>query len=172
MILMEGTYDECMEKEESYINRYDTFHKGLNLTDKGKGRSETNKFSTFGYRFSEESKRKMSESQKNRKDRNRGFKHSEKTKKHWSKIRKGRIFGPVKINKEMILSEWKKFNPPITEVISCLGVVKDGDSLKFKNGRLFTYNKGKLAIFRREQSDKWGVTKEAISRIIKHEYTI
>lgn len=61
-ILYEGTYQECWEKEEEYIKKYDTYNNGLNLTINGKG---MNPKSTLGFKFSAESRRRMSEAKKN-----------------------------------------------------------------------------------------------------------
>lgn len=64
VILFEGEWDKCNELEAAYIQKYDTFTQGLNLTPQGKGRNESSKFNTFGYRFSEASRKKMSDAKK------------------------------------------------------------------------------------------------------------
>ena len=60
-ILFEGSYSDCEDKESLFIEQYDTFNNGLNETSDGKGKSKTTKFNTLGKKYSEESKRKMSE---------------------------------------------------------------------------------------------------------------
>ncbi len=166
-ILFEGTYEECDALEEKFIQEYDTFRNGLNLTDKGKGKNDTDKFNTYGYIYSEESKKKMSESAKNRKDRPKGYRHSDETKKKWSDLRKGRVWGVVKLDKNQIISDWNNYNPSLDDMQDLISKTnnKDGNTY-FKNGREFSYEKGKLVLFKRIKSKEHGVTEEAIKGII------
>lgn len=60
-ILFEGEYQECYAKEEMYITEHDTFRNGLNKTKHGRGYGN---WSTLGFKFSEESRKKMSQSKK------------------------------------------------------------------------------------------------------------
>ena len=92
-ILFEGEYEECERLEESFIIKFNTFYNGLNMTNKGKGKSDTEKFNTLGYKFSDESRRKMSASSKLRGPRPTGYKHAQETKDNWSKLRKGKSMG-------------------------------------------------------------------------------
>ena len=73
-ILFEGPYDECERLEEMFIEKYNTFESGLNCTRRGKGRSECDGFNTLGFKFSEESRKKMSASAKARGPTNVGMK--------------------------------------------------------------------------------------------------
>lgn len=57
--------DHIEDMEEEFIRIYDSYHNGLNLTESGKGWGhKSKKFTTLGFRFSEESKARMSESRK------------------------------------------------------------------------------------------------------------
>lgn len=166
-ILFEGTYEECDALEEKYIQEHDTFKNGLNLTNKGKGKNDTDKFNTYGYKYSEESKKKMSESAKSRTDRPTGYSHSDETKKKWSELRKGKVWGPTKLDKDQIISDWNDYNPSLQDMQELISKTnnKDGKSY-FKNGREFSYMKGKLVLFKRIKSKEYGVTPEAIKGII------
>lgn len=108
-ILFEGTYDECETLEEVFIEKYDTFNRGLNCTRRGKGRSECDGFNTTGFVFSDESRMKMSAAAKARGPNNTGMVHSELTKKRWSEIRRGKIWAPVKIDPETLINMWNSF---------------------------------------------------------------
>lgn len=73
-ILFEDENRKVVEDaEETYIIKLDTFYNGLNSTLGGKGYGHnSSNFSTFGYKFSDESKKKMSDSAKSRAE-NEGF---------------------------------------------------------------------------------------------------
>lgn len=165
-VLFEGTYEECDLLEESYIEKHGTYKNGLNMTSKGKGKgkNEDCKFNTLGYKFSEESRKRMSESSKKRTYRARGYKHSTTTKSRWSEIRKGRVWGPVKIDSERLISEWNLFSPTLSDMEHMLST-KDGE-LYFKNGRKFSYTRGKLVLFKKMKCIEYNTTPEAIKRII------
>lgn len=74
-ILFEGDYVECCDLEESYVEKYDTYHHGLNMTRTGKGKSETDKFNTFGMNMSDKTKEKLRAAAKDRKSWNEGKKY-------------------------------------------------------------------------------------------------
>ena len=63
-ILYEGTYSEASDLEEYFIQKYDTYKSGLNLTSSGKGKNDTEKFNTYGHKYSLKSRKKMSDSAK------------------------------------------------------------------------------------------------------------
>jgi len=87
------TLDEVLRKETELIREYDTLApNGLNLTWSGKGKHHNSpNFTTRGYQYSEESRKKMSEAAKKRCARyvRVGWEHSAKTKENWSRKRKG-----------------------------------------------------------------------------------
>lgn len=61
------SYDEALNFETKMITEHDTFHSGLNKTYSGKGNHHNSKkFTTKGFKFTEESKKKMSLSAKRR----------------------------------------------------------------------------------------------------------
>lgn len=93
-------YEDAEELEEKYISLHDTYENGLNLTETGKGAYKHESFNTLGFKFSNESKSKMSTSAKKRGSNNTGYKHSCETKKKLSGIRKGKNFCPRKISVE------------------------------------------------------------------------
>lgn len=166
-ILFEGTYEECDSLEEYFINLHDTFKHGLNLTNRGKGKNLSDKFNTYGYKFSEESKAKMSESAKQRTDRPTGYTHSAYTKQKWSELRKGKAWCPIKIEPSKLINEWNDFNPSI-EDMEALIAVSTGDVPKFKNGRPFSFIRAKLILFRNCKSKEYGVTTAAITQVISN----
>ncbi len=168
-ILFDGSYSECEEREEQFIEMFNTFKRGLNMTNKGKGRSDTTKFSTFGCKFSDSSKLKMSDAAKRRIDRPVGYKHSDNTKLKWSRLREGKVWGLVKIDKNILLSEWNNYIPPLEELEA---LKSPTNPTKFRNGRTFSHDRGKLAIFIRLKSVDYGVSANAIKRVILNEYTI
>lgn len=59
-ILYKGDYRECERLEPIYIEYYNSYRLGLNCTKTGKGKAETEKFNTLGYKYSDESRLKMS----------------------------------------------------------------------------------------------------------------
>jgi hypothetical protein len=98
-----NSYDEAGTLEEKYILQYDTFHNGLNSSINGKGNHLSKKFTTLGYKYSEESKQKMKDNHWAKKGFVSGMlgkKHSEDTKKKWSSERKNKCWGPRKISLE------------------------------------------------------------------------
>lgn len=99
-------YDEAQKFEEQFINQFDTYNNGLNKTKSGKGCGHNSpKFTTLGYKFSEGSKRKMSENHWTKlgfENGMKGKKHSEEVKKKWSKLRKGVVWGPVSFDMRFV----------------------------------------------------------------------
>lgn len=96
-ILEESTSKEYIDmKEVYYINKFDTYKNGLNTSLDGKGNHNAPSFTTLGHKYSEKSRKKMSESAKKRVARigipYKGKTHSQETRAHWSTIRKGRVF--------------------------------------------------------------------------------
>lgn len=172
-VLFDGDYEECEALEESFIAQYDTFNNGLNLTSKGKGKSESQKFNTRGYRFSADSRMKMSESQKKRKDRVRGYKHSIETRKNWSLKRKGKVWGPVKIDRNIVTLDWHKFTPTLEQMLQLVCNLHDSpDRYRFKNNKPFSYSSAKLKLFCEKFAKQFNSTPRAIKRILKNESLI
>ena len=97
-----STYQEAELKEEFYIQKYNTYRYGLNITPDGKGKNKDTKFSTFGMKHSSETKKKIGLRTKNRPNGMLGKKHSKSTKESWSKLRKGKVWGPVKFRESKV----------------------------------------------------------------------
>jgi hypothetical protein len=111
--------------EENAINEYDTFNNGLNSTKGGKGYGHNSSlFTTFGYKFDDQSRQKMSLAAKERAKRE-GFEvRSNRTKKFYSdnpevrekmsKNRRGKK-GPFKLNDDdikLLKEQYSTFNHP------------------------------------------------------------
>ena len=165
VLLFEGGYDECDAMEEYYINEYDTFKNGLNLTNRGKGKNLSNKFNTLGYKFSESSRKKMSQSAKERTDRLRGYKPSNSTRDIWKKQRKGKYFGERKIDSTLLIKEWEEFSPTEDDMNNLIYKTIDGKSY-YRNGREFNHYNGKLQLFKSIKSKELNVSKQAIGNVI------
>lgn len=100
------------DREEYYINEYDTFNSGLNDTSSGKGYGHNSKnFTTLGYIFTEEQRENMSIAAKNRAKNEPSGLRAEKSKKLWEDPeyrkkqegkRKGKRLRPPKISDEEV----------------------------------------------------------------------
>jgi hypothetical protein len=116
-ILFESAdYSECEERETYFINYYDTYHSGLNMTPTGKGKNLDCKFNTLGMQMSDQTRQKISAAHKGKISWNRGKQHTEKTKHHWSVVRKGKRHSS-KLSKDtvkMIRDEFTKFKDNFT----------------------------------------------------------
>lgn len=109
------TYEEAEILEEKYIKEYNTFYDGLNVSINGKGNHLSGNFTTRGYKYSTESKNKMSKNHWSK----RGFMswnkgkenaYSDETKAKWSLTRKGFAWCDRKISLEdakIILDNYK-----------------------------------------------------------------
>lgn len=166
-ILFEGEYAECQSVERIYIEQFDTYNNGLNVTPTGQGRSETCKFNTLGFKYSDASRKKMSEKAKAR-IRKLGYRHSEELKAHWSKTRKGKIFTTVKISPSALLDDWYTFCPTVEQISSIPTRMNKRGILVFVNSRPYSFNAVKLVLFAAEYCTKYGVTPNAIKRVIKN----
>jgi hypothetical protein len=172
-----GTYKEAERLEEVYIQQFDTYENGLNLTLTGKGLNDIEKFNTYGHKFSEKSKKKMSESAKKRGlNVPIGFKHSEDTKKHWSNIRKNKVYGPIKLTREQWLELYTEFKEDRIQFESeyIARFVKKTQKLnvchiafselKSGNGKPLT----KETLYSNYYAEKFNVTPQAIRVIFKN----
>lgn len=100
VILAESDSPDLFQQEKEYIQRHRTLYPdGLNVSVDGKGNHNAPSFSTRGFRFSEESRKRMSESSKKR-IRTTGWKHSEVTKKQWSQERIGKCWKRPVLSRE------------------------------------------------------------------------
>ena len=92
-------YEEALNFEELMIEKFDTFYNGLNLSKNGRGNHLCKNFTTYGLKFSEETKKKIGESSKNRNAINKALKKisnysDEEKKQFYKKIeeKKNQIF--------------------------------------------------------------------------------
>lgn len=156
-ILEESTSKSYIDaKEEYYIKHFDSYNSGLNESIDGKGNHLCNNFTTLGFKYSEKSRKKMSESAKARVARLgvpfKGKKHTPETKKNWSKKRKGRLFQyrlPESVYKEL-REEFEKSKQKYVEYIAA-------------NGKLLTGERQ----FAHEVSQKYNISVNMIVNIIK-----
>jgi hypothetical protein len=92
-ILARSADATILHEEAQYIVLHNTLSPhGLNKSWSGKGSGhDSPKFTTRGYRFSDESRKKMSEAAKRRCQRHvrTGWTHSEETRRRWADMRKG-----------------------------------------------------------------------------------
>lgn len=98
------------QRESELIEELDTYNNGLNESPSGKGYGHNSEnFTTLGYIFSEESRKKMSESAKNRGGCSEQMRQlslnqwsDPKMRKHHSEIRKGKRLSKPKISDELV----------------------------------------------------------------------
>jgi len=173
------TYEEAEDLEEYYIDHFDTFESGLNVTTDGKGLNGDCKFNTLGYKFSKESRERMSESAKRRgSDHLVNYTFNEDDKKHLSKVRKGIYWGAnEKISEcesyhiySLYQSDEIDFDVEFLRRFVKRSQKCDVDKIDFSelksiNGKLLS----KKTLYSHYLSDKYNVTPNAIRRIIDKE---
>lgn len=152
-------HDLICDAEEFYINYFDSFHNGLNLTKDGSGNNYTNKFTTKGFKFSQKSKNKMKLNHYSKKENYKpsmlGRKHSEETKRKFSKSRKGKVSSKKFDEKtiEEILNLYK--SKPFIEIAN----------KKRKNGKYINYDSAFCIIY----AEKYNMSIPNMKKIIKGE---
>lgn len=172
-ILFQSTnYDLVQSMEEKFIYEYNTFYDGLNETIDGSGNHLSNKFTTLGFNYSDESKKKMSENHWSKTGKvpwNKGKRgcFTDETIKQMSLKRKGvRPKGLTKLTETDVLKiKYDYINRVnLGELTQSL---RNGKSLSvgdvMANGRVLTYENA----FCKEYSVHYGVTRQAIYHIIK-----
>lgn len=174
------TYTEASELEEKYIEEYDTFRNGLNRSKNGKGNHLAPSFTTLGFKYSDESKKKMSENNWIKRGGTNpmlGKEHKEETKKSWSDTRKGKCWGPRKIPLEdaLMIKETYKKDLLVFDDEFIIDMVKKTDrervgkdpieSLKSPNGK----HLNKKILYAYYYSKIYNVTRQNILRILSRE---
>lgn len=145
-----STYKEAELKEEYYIEKYNTHKHGLNLTSDGKGLNGKCDFNTLGFKFSSDSRAKMSVSAKAR-GVPCGRVVSKETREKMSKVRKGKSFY-LKISfetKKQIINAYVSRDTSfitvelLKSVVSVRNIqnvtIDNYENFKFKSGHDITY---------------------------------
>lgn len=141
-ILMESTDRTKIELAETqYILQYNTYDNGLNSTKCGKGYGhDSPKFTTVGYVFPDESRKKMSESAKLRCKRDGFDKMSERSKTNWDNPeyrksqegkRKGKRLHPPKLSDEVVEEIRRRYR---NEMQKCSEEIVEYNMLAKKRG--------------------------------------
>lgn len=166
------SYDDVQSAEERFIFEFNSFNCGLNETIDGSGNHMSPDFTTRGYVYSVESRKRMSDNHWSKSGKyqpwNKGKKNcfNDEVLKSMSEKRKGvRPKGTVKLNEEDVRKMRSDFSDQID-----LGVLtqstrngkpqKVGDVMA--NGRTLTYENA----FCKEYAAKYNVTRQAIYNII------
>lgn len=172
-----ATYEKAEYLEEIYIDLFDTWNNGLNLTATGKGLNDGAKFNTLGHKFDLTTRAKMSQAAMGRKtwlsDWNKDMSpYSEETKQKWSQIRKNKVWSPRKITQIQAKSLYEDFLTFKLDEIDLTPFVKktqrdkihtyDLNELRTGGGQLLS----KVAIFAKLNCKRFGVTEQCIKRII------
>lgn len=148
-ILEESDSPEVLEREAYYIQKYSTLHPtGLNVSVDGKGNHRAPKFTTRGYKFSLASRKKMSESSKNR-IRFTGWSHSPETKLAWSKKRIGKCWKRPSLSRSQwddLMMVWA--SRPVCSLVSA--------------GKVVSYERA----FAKAYSSRFGLTTNGLYNIV------
>lgn len=170
-ILDESSDRTYIEKREEYwIEKYDSFHNGLNCTKEGKGYSNSALFTTNGFKFSEESKAKMSKAAKSEKR----SEHMRKIcsemwadpekRKHHSEVRKGKRLRRPKLT-DLKVEEIRKHFNTIKDLLQP-EVNKINEERHKKNS---SWKKTNCEIlFAQKFYQQYGVTSTCIALIVKN----
>lgn len=153
------TQEEADYLEELYIQKYDTYHNGLNKTISGKGNHKSSKFTTKGWKMPEDVKAKISEKLKGKPAWNKNKPWDKKTRERFSKVRKGKCYRPTKLTWEIVdnIREDYKAQKWINNFSELIGVVKP-------NGRKETYDN----LFSKKYAEILNTTQQNITSIIKN----
>lgn len=151
-ILEESFDNKLLEKEEYYITKFNSFKNGLNLTPEGKGSGHGSaKFTTRGFKFSEETKQKMRDKKKDYVPWNKGI--------YGYKLnvdRRGKCYRTPKFGIEVYQE--------IREQYDKKPHIKSANT-KQKNGKILTYERA----FAKEYCSQWEISIPMLLSIIKNE---
>ena len=174
-----SSYQEAKDLEEFYINEYDTFYNGLNNTIDGKGNHLSEAFTTLGFKFSEQSRKKMSDSAKAR-----GMpracieaSRSEQSRKKMSEKRKGVRWCPAKIDNSLVeemMTRFRSNDHPFDNDFIKTCVAKKSrhlvgsvpiNELPSPNGKKLNMK----SVYCKYYSKQFNVTKNAIAGILEND---
>ena len=150
---------ECYEKEELSIKEYDTYNNGLNRTVSGRGGNNSTKFTTLNYKFTEKSKKKMSDTRKalfasgEIVSWNKGVSWSDEARDNFSKVRTGKRYHN-KLTKEQV-AEIKINFINRAKLITGVGEIQ-------RNGVAMSY----IQAFSKLHCNEYGVSSNTIRHII------
>lgn len=171
------SYESALYFEKMHIEIFDTYKNGLNVTPSGQGKNIDCKFNTLGFVYSEESRNKMKKNHwsKTKKYTPKGFKHSFETKEKWSQKRKGVVWGPVKISKNVALEIQKNYKEDLIhfdmDFLKPLVKKSSRDNLEnIEIGSLISPNGRKITkklLYSIYYSEKYRVTHGCITKIIE-----
>jgi len=166
--------------EKFYVDKFDTYKNGLNMTPTGRGKSENAKFSTYGLSHSSSTRKKMKRAWMKRKQtgfiNNNGRTLSTETKKKMSATRKGicwkknlkinnternkiitnYVDGVIKFDLEFIKSMVKSSQKDIINSLSFGEMISP-------NGKKLTYE----TLYAHYVSRLYGVTPQYIKALLK-----
>lgn len=152
-------YKEILRYEKEEIETRDTFYNGLNKSIDGSGNHNSPKFSTNGYKFSKDSRKRMSESAKKRCMEGRNpivnRKITEDEKRRMSISKKGKVTSfKLSRNTLMEIYELYKTKPSL----ECVGKIQ-------RNGKVMPYDRA----FCMSIASKYNVTYNAILRYFRND---
>ena len=160
------------DREEYYIKKYDSFENGLNETLEGKGHNHgSEKFTTLGYKFSDEQRRNMSIAAKERAEREGHKKRSDMVKRAWNKegvrehhsnVRKGKRLHPPKLSDEQVDQIRKRFlneQPDINKITKQINEYR-----KNKNSSWKLTND--VVVFSKQYAEEYGVCYKTLVYIL------
>lgn len=166
------------EYEEMYISKLNTYRNGLNETINGAGNHLSENFTTKGFKFSDETRKKMAKSFQKRVERdgplNLHLFITKETYDKWSEKRKGKVWPPRKIDTDLALQIYNMYENDLISFNNSFvkTIVKKSDiskvgvtnlyTLKSPNGKFLTKEKLYCKYF----SMKYKVTESCIRRII------
>lgn len=143
ILFISENHELICDAEEFYINFFDTYNKGLNLTPDGSGNNYTENFTTFGLKFSNETKNKIKLNHYSKKNNYippmLGKTHNNETRKKFSENRKGKV-SSKKFNEfeiEEILTIYK--NKPYIDIANKKR--KNGKYIDYDSAFCITYSK-------------------------------
>jgi len=169
-ILEESTNRSYIEKQEEYwIQKLDTYNNGLNESPNGKGWGHnSSNFTTLGFIFSDESRKKMSESAKKRGGGSEQMRQlslnqwkNPEMRKHHSEIRKGKRLKPPKISDETVLKMRMHYDQEKTK---CEEEIKEYNKIAKSKGWTL---KTSSSHFARKYADYYKCSNVALKGIIE-----
>lgn len=134
-------YEYIQKLESEYIKLFDSYHNGLNESCDGKGSHCAPNFTTKGYKYSDESRKRMSDSAKVRIQRDgnsfKGRTHTQITKNKISAAKKGKR-NTSKLTKEQVIEIINIYNNrPSIEGVGV--VMRNGVKMSYKQAFSLKY---------------------------------